>query len=165
MNFVAQAKGAVLYEGANFVRCRKCFRQDLWSRSKFMIRILIVDDDALIRDFFMTHGPREMDAIFFVVSSGNDAIRLLTEGQSFDVIITDYQMNNGSGADLLSYLSENNAAVISALYTSSPDPKLRAVNEGFIGKFDKLELTAMLTRIRAALAELPLDSVRSVQRR
>jgi DNA-binding NtrC family response regulator len=118
-----------------------------------MIRILIVDDDVLIRDFFMLHGPREMDAVFSVASSANDAILLLSEGWTFDVIISDYQMDNGNGADLFSYLYQNNITVVSALYTSSPDPKLRVMNKGFIGKFDKLELSTMLTRIRAALAE------------
>jgi CheY-like chemotaxis protein len=124
-----------------------------------MIRILIVDDDALIRDFFMTYGPRELNAIFSVARSANEAIRLFSEGKSFDVIVTDYSMNDGNGADLLCYLHDNNIKVISALYTSIPKPQLRSTNAGFLGIFDKTEFTLLISKIRNALDQRHSDAL------
>jgi CheY-like chemotaxis protein len=63
------------------------------------VRILMVDDDALIAmasvDMLEDLGHDVVEA-----NSGADALRYLEDGQTFDLMITDYSMPGMTGAEL-----------------------------------------------------------------
>jgi DNA-binding NtrC family response regulator len=68
-------------------------------------KILIVDDDqSIIRALLMTLSRYgEIEA----VNSGNKAIELL-KGQSYDLILSDQEMVDGTGIDIFNYIRDHN---------------------------------------------------------
>jgi two-component system response regulator AtoC len=67
-------------------------------------RILIVDDELLMRNFLMEALKRKgIEAI--AVENGEKALHLLKE-QSFDMVITDMKMQGLTGLDVLKYIKE-----------------------------------------------------------
>jgi signal transduction histidine kinase len=78
-------------------------------------RILIIEDDpssqkalnVLLKDY----------GELITVGSGNRAINVLKQ-QSFDLILTDYQMNDGNGIDVIKYAHQNHSDVPIILITS-----------------------------------------------
>lgn len=67
-------------------------------------RILVVDDEALMRNFLVEALKREgIEAI--AVENGEKAIQLLNE-QSFEMVITDMKMTRATGMDVLKHAKE-----------------------------------------------------------
>ena len=80
--------------------------EDLDSPSERRLRILVVDDDALVllntAAMLADLGHETVEA-----GSGRDAIRILQDQDSIDVMITDYSMPHMTGAELASAVRAN----------------------------------------------------------
>jgi two-component system, chemotaxis family, chemotaxis protein CheY len=99
--------------------------------------ILVVDDFASIRLFICSmlsrKGYNTIEA-----ASGNEAFHILTESQTkIDLVLTDYNMPNSSGYDLLQRIKRHpfvNAIPVIFMTTESDPEKIReAVNGGVAG--------------------------------
>jgi len=83
-----------------------------------MAKVLIVDDEEIIRDSFkslLRHEGHEVKT----AADGMEAIRLL-RFENYDVIISDIIMPNLSGAELLSFVTEAKSDIQVILITGAP---------------------------------------------
>jgi CheY-like chemotaxis protein len=70
-------------------------------------RILIVDDEPRVAFFFQQHLELVgEDYVVTAVNSGPDALKLLQEGQRFDLLITDLRMPGMDGLELLAKVGQ-----------------------------------------------------------
>jgi CheY-like chemotaxis protein len=90
-----------------------------------MARILFVDDAESVRDAFgsllRSHGHEVI-----LASDGADAIKLIREGESYDLIISDLDMPEVNGLDFLKLMKGNpdTAKVPFILHTGNVSPVL-----------------------------------------
>lgn len=80
--------------------------------------LLVVDDEEDIRELVAMAVEAEFDDDVIEVSSGNEAIALLESGQRFDLIVSDYNMQEGTGGDLFRYVSEKKLGIPFVLCSS-----------------------------------------------
>ncbi len=73
-----------------------------------MGKILITDDEEDIRDILEIILDSEFDNEIVKAESGNHAISILKEESNFDVILSDYTMNDGTGGDLYCFNRDHN---------------------------------------------------------
>ncbi len=73
-----------------------------------MSTILIVEDDAEVSEILCMYLESEFEEKIIQSFGGFDAIEKIKENDDIVLIISDYQMPNGNGADLYSYLKETN---------------------------------------------------------
>lgn len=71
------------------------------------MKILIVDDNDDIRDLVQLMIESEFDHEVTTTNSGNGGIELLQKAKDIGVIISDYNMPNGTGGVLYKYVKEN----------------------------------------------------------
>ncbi len=72
-----------------------------------MSRILLVDDEFEILEILETLILSEINCEIVKSVSGNKAIEELKKDQKFDLILSDYNMTDGNGADLFNYNVQN----------------------------------------------------------
>lgn len=113
--------------------------------------LMVVDDEPGIRTAlranFVRHGWRVEAA-----SGVREAIRHL-QGQSFDLVITDMRMPDGSGTDVMRAARSswaNTAVILLTAYGSVPD----AVNAMRDGALDYLTKPIPFDRLQAVVAEI-----------
>ena len=63
--------------------------------------------EADIQDILTFIVESKIKCDFFYAKSGNEAIQLIESGQKIDLIISDFNMPNGNGGHLYSYLTKN----------------------------------------------------------
>lgn len=120
-------------------------------------RILFVDDDVSIREglgLYLSSDLRDK-LVIAEARSGNEAIRLLNEGLRFDVIVSDYSMNDGNGADLLRHVSANLPLIPFILFTSMVEPVLPRVTGNFLGVVEKPDFKSLKRKIIEAICLSP----------
>ncbi len=105
-----------------------------------MLNILLVEDDELIIDIVKTLLEKELKAFVICLTSGNEAIKLLQHNLQFDVIVSDYSMKNGTGHDLLEFITVNEIKIPFILFTNTINPKLPQFGENFRGIVEKLQI-------------------------
>lgn len=81
-------------------------------------RILVVEDDRDSREALAS--LLEIDFHVTAAAGISEAERLLGE-QSFDVVLTDYQMPGGGGTELLSWMRANRPGLLAIVLTGYPD--------------------------------------------
>lgn len=84
-----------------------------------MRNILFIEDDAFIRDIYEVKLHLDLKAKVIVAASGNEGIGLLKGEHSFDLVVSDYSMKDGTGLDVLSFLENNQFKIPFYLYTST----------------------------------------------
>ncbi len=105
-------------------------------------RILVVDDEVSVREFFEILLAKEgYDVVG--AKDGHDALRLIRD-QSFDLIISDLQMKNGDGMDLLkeSKKMQVDTPVIMVTAFATTDTAVEAMKAGafdYLSKPFKIE--------------------------
>ncbi len=72
-----------------------------------MNKILLVDDEAEILEILETLITSEINCEIVKSASGNKAIAELKKDQEFDLILSDYNMADGNGADLFNFNVKN----------------------------------------------------------
>ena len=75
------------------------------------MKVLIVDDDKDIRDIIEFTFSCEVEAEFVHAKSGNLAKEVVSSESDLDLIICDFNMPDGNGGDLYSFLLEKNISV------------------------------------------------------
>ena len=99
-------------------------------------RILVVDDERSMREFLEIFLRREG----YEVTTAEDVAsgRLQLENEEFDVVISDIQMPDGSGLDLLKFAREHAPAAMVVMITAFGTPA--NTREAFKrGAFDFIE--------------------------
>lgn len=102
-----------------------------------MIRVLVVDDDVCMCDLVADLIADQIPARIRKANSGNVAIRLLEKGEKFDLIVSDYRMKDGNGADLMEFISQRQSSVLLILFTSITDVNPPHMIDGFLGTVEK----------------------------
>ena len=84
-----------------------------------MNNILIVDDDKI----FLKGIERRYGDKFniFTVSSGRDAIELISNGTIFSVVLSDYHMPHMNGVQLFNEIDKIDSSIIKVLITGYAD--------------------------------------------
>lgn len=120
-----------------------------------MIRILYVDDNPDYRELVPEFLNKRTGLTVATANSGNEAMDLFNQGKRFDLIISDYEMPNGTGADLFKFLKTRNIGGLFILFTNHyPTPDLRAKFNGefFLKIVQKSELRRLGIEVAVALA-------------
>lgn len=71
------------------------------------MNILHVDDDPLMRDLVALIIHKNFGIQIRQASSGQEAMTKIKLGEEYDLILSDYNMPNGTGGDLYNFLSQN----------------------------------------------------------
>jgi putative nucleotidyltransferase with HDIG domain len=111
-------------------------------------RFLVVDDEAAITEALC----RVIRSMGFEAVGYTDAAEAARETE-FDLVITDFNMPNMSGIDLLRVLKQSRPGAVRLLVTAATDFKvaMKAVNEGEV--FKLLPKPWSLAELRAALTD------------
>lgn len=113
--------------------------------------ILVVDDEEIWRSTLSEKIEYELPVYVVRARSGNIAKQLLEDGTNFDLIVSDYQMNDGNGSDLLQFVIKNFPETPFAFFTSMPNPLIPLDHEHFIGVYEKIQLDDLIHSIRSVL--------------
>lgn len=121
--------------------------------SKELKKVLIVDDDQVIResyaDLLLQKG--EFDIVF--AHDGETAIQLITEDQSIDTVLCDFQMPKGNGVDVLNKCHELDIPIIILTSLSNKNMVIDIIKERPFYFFDKSEsFDDVFEKIEGALA-------------
>lgn len=119
-------------------------------------KILLVDDDALVRTMYADFLEKDGNAVS-TVSSADEAMTRLAAGDRFDLLVTDIMMARIDGWELLDYvrktlkLDELRLPVIIISSFESDMLNAQALGKGANGSFvkggDPLEELARMVRI------------------
>jgi CheY-like chemotaxis protein len=81
-------------------------------------KVLLIDDIEEVRQVLQLCVETEIDAEIIEANSGNEAIEKLEHLSNFNLIICDFNMPNGNGADVYNYIRNNNIKVPFVLCTT-----------------------------------------------
>jgi putative two-component system response regulator len=127
-------------------------------------RILVADDDALIRRFLeqaLIHGQYEVD----LAGDGLEAIAKLDGGEEYEVLVTDYAMPKATGIDVIRHAQKINPMLPCIIVTAFRDLDLAmrgmaAGAVGFIPKPFKADHLLMVVQRARERRELELETTR-----
>jgi DNA-binding NtrC family response regulator len=118
-------------------------------------RILLVDDEAA----FVKTAAKRLSRLGFVVISANDgegALRVIGEGEDFDVVVLDIRMPMLGGLDTLAALKKRDETLPVIILTGHGTFEI-AVKAMRLGAFDYLtkpcELEVLVQRIQQAVEQ------------
>lgn len=121
------------------------------------MRILYVDDDHEFQTLVTAKLKQHFGVTVDLASSGNEAIALLTESQGFDLVIADYQMPDGDGADVYNFMVSRNIPGLFILFTSQnidSDLKSKFRGNRIHGIISKPNLRQLCTAMVKSLSRL-----------
>jgi len=129
------------------------------------MRVLVVDDSQIMRRM-LTHTLRQLGASEVIqAESANQAMKLLDENFTVDLILTDWHMPGMSGLELLKYLRSwpryKNTPVIMSTSESAGENVVLAIRAGatnyLIKPFTKVDLAEKVTPYLHSLSIGPGD--------
>jgi DNA-binding NarL/FixJ family response regulator len=129
------------------------------------VRILLVDDQASIREALASTFEGEGFKVVRQAGSLAEARQMLEEQQEIDVAIFDLGLPDGYGADLIKELREKNPQAEALVLSASLDRAnmARAVECGAAGVLNKMahleEVVEAVRRLRAGETLMPLEEV------
>ena len=107
------------------------------------MKILLIDDDAFLRDMYTTKFQERGDEII-PVASGEEALTLLRQDGTYDAVVTDMVMPGMSGVELLQKTSDEGlvpqAVKVVLSNQSETTDKEAATNSGAHGYLVKADL-------------------------
>ena len=112
-----------------------------------MFRVLLVDDDESLRQLLVHKLKQDFGFVIDEASSGSDAIKLIKQGAKYSLIISDYNMPDGNGADLQDFLVENNIQSYFFFYTSEAQVKVNQSHQKFVGVIQKPNIAQLFTEL------------------
>lgn len=116
------------------------------------LRILLAEDYEEIRDLAAFFLEAILHAEVTKCKSGNEAIAVLKQHQNFDIIISDYNMPDGNGGELFSYMKSAQINLPFALLSSESPSNHHvfdgATNVGHINKpFTDVEIKKVISAL------------------
>lgn len=85
-----------------------------------LCQILIIDDDEIIRDMVAERIVSQFrDIELAQACCGRDAMAIILNNRSIDCIITDLNMPDGTGLDVVNFLNQESLAIPTIIYTGS----------------------------------------------
>lgn len=124
--------------------------------------ILLVDDEDFYRELLIEEIPKKTSlklTDISTASSGAETISLIESGRTFDLIISDYSMPNGTGVEILKYLNKNENPTRLVLFTNSINFEIPPHKENFLGVIDKFDLHSLITTIQSCLQREKVNKV------
>jgi len=121
--------------------------KEMKMNAKHTIKLLLVDDESDIIDVLreeLIDKIRLDPNMIMQTSSGNSAIQLLQSGKEFDLIISDYSMNDGNGIRILNYLVINNIRTKFIFYTSTAHFELPQASDHLLAIFKKSDIVLLI---------------------
>lgn len=118
--------------------------------------ILIVDDEAEIRESAKDYFSKRIECQLFMAANGEQTLSLLKEN-CFDLVLLDIRMPGLSGIDLIKQLRENNPQVHILVISAwdNEDIVQQAIKEGAEDFLHKpLSMKALGIKVKAALSKL-----------
>ena len=112
-----------------------------------MFKVLLVDDDESLRRLLVHKLKQDFGFMIDEASSGFDAIKLIKQGIKYSLIISDYNMPDGNGADLQDFLVENNIPSYFFFYTSEAQVKVNQSHQKFVGVIQKPNIEQLFTEL------------------
>lgn len=108
--------------------------------------LLIVDDDFDIRKSLIALLGIKFGEKILVseAQSGNEAIGFYRLGKTFDIIVSDYNMSDGTGADLLFFLNLSGSNVPFILFSGEKNIKLPESGSNYLGVVDKTNTNLLI---------------------
>jgi PAS domain S-box-containing protein len=126
---------------------------------KYIIRILLVDDEALFLDLAQTYLSRNGTITVVTANSAKEAIAILRT-DVFDVIVSDYDMPGMNGIELLEHVKAHYPAIPFILFTGKGREEviLDALNQGvdfYLEKKDEpdIQFAKLIHQIHRASAK------------
>lgn len=113
-----------------------------------LMNILYVEDEEDLREVITSVILNDVKAHVSTISSGNLAIEALKSGSKFDLIISDYKMADGSGADLQQFMKKDSETTPFILFTSTIEPSLPETSENFLGIVEKRDWKGLVDLIK-----------------
>lgn len=110
-----------------------------------MKRILLVDNDENFVDIARISLEEKTGAEVIIASGGNEAIHLLSKGNRFDLIISEYDMPQGTGLDLLKHQLSRNSSIPFFFFTHAIRIEIPYSSQGFVGVFGKNQFVQLCT--------------------
>lgn len=116
-----------------------------------MVEILLVDDDPGMIELITEELDKNFSGIKIVSTfSGYKAIKILQDKSDFELVISDYNMPDGTGSDVLNYLVQSRRPIFFILHTSDLNPILpNQLGDYFLGVVEKMnfeELSLILSK-------------------
>ena len=113
-----------------------------------LMNILYVEDEEDLRAVIPEVILRNVEAHISTIASGNLAIEALKSGSKFDLIISDYKMADGSGADLQQFMKKDGDTTPFILFSSTIEPSLPETSENFLGIVEKRDWKGLVDLIK-----------------
>jgi sigma-B regulation protein RsbU (phosphoserine phosphatase) len=118
-------------------------------------RVLIVDDDAMLRRSLALMLARAG----FQITVAEDAVPAMQLTETFDVIVSDYNMGTGTGADVIKHFKDRFGGQVYCVVLSGEDDEVTArCREA--GADTVMQKPALPTELRRCL-DAGLTSIRS----
>lgn len=116
------------------------------------MRFLLVEDDIQLRELFMEKLSYLFPAVVETACSGNEAIKLLKKEVAYDVIVSDYVMEDGSGVDLLKFKVKSKIAIPFIFFTSTISPSIPFSSDEYM-IIEKSKFPSLCTEIKRLLKD------------
>lgn len=123
------------------------------------MRILLVDDDHEIR--FALANVLKAKHSFTVVeaSSGLEAIATISSQEKFALIISDYQMDNGSGQVIVDFLKNQKVTVPFIFFSGSQEAQAVEIGDPVLKCFGKSEIIHLMAYVEKFIKEIHKQTV------
>lgn len=120
-------------------------------------RVLHVDDDKLQTELVARQLPKTDDSLVVETATTVDEAVERFDAETFDAVVTDFDMGPSDATDLLTRLEDRNARVPTILFTSRDAAGLAATN--VLGRVDEYLQKGSDGDCYGVLAELVLTAV------
>ena len=130
-------------------------RMKMKAKIGYHYKVLLVEDHEDFRKITADFLQEKFKFDLTVAQCGNEAIRLLSNQKSFDIVITDYFMPNGTGKDVLDYMSQNQIEIPTILFSGGGyDTSIFSHPKSFqfVDKTSISNLTGALSKILKSLS-------------
>ena len=122
------------------------------------IDVLHVDDDPSVLDLAEAYFERELESVSVTSVTDPETALERIDGESFDCLVSDYDMPGMNGLSLFEALREDHPKVPFVLYTGKGSEEIasRAINAGVTGYFQKggpEQLQRLANRVDQAATE------------
>lgn len=123
------------------------------------MKVLLVDDDAFLRDMYAMKFTESGDTVF-TARNGTEALRVLQQEGPVDVVLLDMVMPGLSGADLIKEVLANEKGKEATCVVLSNQGEKEGIEEakaagakGYIIKAESIP-SEVVTRVRSLMEEL-----------